>query len=207
MIPVVTAAIVAAVLSPVVRFLAAPQACRAAPGRRSCSPSVLAAGAGLNTFLIIAGITSQLERAREGLLKSAAAKLQSTLQDAGVSARDAAKAVHHDSASSSLSGAFHALLEWPRYGRQGARLAGDLSVLHRPEPVLPAQGRAAIGRAWLQGHIGLPQAVGQTVGERTLQALRGYFAGVAAVAAFNAIVIGLGALVLGVPLAPARSRS
>ena len=32
-----------------------------------------------------------------------------------------------------------------------------------------------------------------------LQSLRGYFVGVTAVAAFNAVVIGLGALVLGVP--------
>ena len=45
-------------------------------------------------------------------------------------------------------------------------------------------GRAARRRAGVTG--------------RTLQALRGYFTGVTAVAAFNAIVIGLGALVLGV---------
>jgi predicted PurR-regulated permease PerM len=34
---------------------------------------------------------------------------------------------------------------------------------------------------------------------RTLGALQGYFAGVTAIAAFNAIVIGLGAVVLGLP--------
>ena len=32
-----------------------------------------------------------------------------------------------------------------------------------------------------------------------LQSLRGYFVGVTAVAVFNAVVIGLGALVLGLP--------
>jgi putative heme transporter len=36
---------------------------------------------------------------------------------------------------------------------------------------------------------------------RTLQSLRGYFVGVTAIAAFNGIVIGLGALVVGVPQA------
>ena len=36
---------------------------------------------------------------------------------------------------------------------------------------------------------------------RTLQSLRGYYVGVTAVAAFNGIVIGLGALIVGVPQA------
>ena len=42
--------------------------------------------------------------------------------------------------------------------------------------------------------MGLPPTVAQMVTRRTLGALRGYFAGVTAIAAFNAIVIGLGAL-------------
>ena len=54
-------------------------------------------------------------------------------------------------------------------------------------------------RAWAERHMGVPAPVGRIVAGRTLQSLRGYFAGVTAVAAFNAIVIGLGALVLGVP--------
>ena len=46
--------------------------------------------------------------------------------------------------------------------------------------------------------MGVPHDVGRMITGRTLQSLRGYFTGVTAVAAFNAIVIGLGALVLGV---------
>src|SRR4030095_8340954 len=46
---------------------------------------------------------------------------------------------------------------------------------------------------------GLPPAVSHVITGRTLGALQGYFAGVTAIAAFNAIVIGLGALVLGLP--------
>ena len=46
--------------------------------------------------------------------------------------------------------------------------------------------------------MGVPHDVGRAITGRMLQALRGYFTGVTAVAAFNAIVIGLGALVLGV---------
>jgi predicted PurR-regulated permease PerM len=47
----------------------------------------------------------------------------------------------------------------------------------------------------------VPPAVGHIVVSRTLQSLRGYFVGVTAVAAFNGIVIGLGALIIGVPQA------
>ena len=47
--------------------------------------------------------------------------------------------------------------------------------------------------------MGVPHELGHTITARTLQSLRGYFVGVTAVAVFNAVVIGLGALVLGVP--------
>ena len=47
--------------------------------------------------------------------------------------------------------------------------------------------------------MGVPKDLAHTITGRTLQSLRGYFVGVTAVAAFNAIVIGLGALVLDVP--------
>ena len=47
--------------------------------------------------------------------------------------------------------------------------------------------------------MGIPHPVARVVTGRTLGALRGYFAGVTAIAVFNAVVIGLGALVLGLP--------
>jgi putative heme transporter len=55
-------------------------------------------------------------------------------------------------------------------------------------------------RRWGERHMGVPLPVARTISRRTLGSLRGYFGGVTAVAAFNGIVIGLGALVLGVPL-------
>jgi predicted PurR-regulated permease PerM len=42
--------------------------------------------------------------------------------------------------------------------------------------------------------------VARTISRRVLQSLRGYFFGVTIVAVFNAVVVSLGALVLGVPL-------
>ena len=56
-------------------------------------------------------------------------------------------------------------------------------------------------RAWGERHLGVPISVAHTITGRVLTSLRGYFLGVTVVAAFNATVIGLGALVLGVPLA------
>jgi predicted PurR-regulated permease PerM len=47
--------------------------------------------------------------------------------------------------------------------------------------------------------MGVPEDLAHTIASRTLQSLRGYFVGVTAVAAFNAVIIGLGALVLDVP--------
>ena len=56
-------------------------------------------------------------------------------------------------------------------------------------------------RAWGERHMGVPQDVARTVTDRTIGSLRDYFQGVTIVAAFNGVVIGLGALIFGVPLA------
>jgi predicted PurR-regulated permease PerM len=56
-------------------------------------------------------------------------------------------------------------------------------------------------RRWIDGHMGVPTNVAQTVTGGVLRSLRGYFLGVTIVAAFNGVVVGVGALILGVPLA------
>ncbi|HWH95139.1 MAG TPA: AI-2E family transporter [Baekduia sp.] len=50
-------------------------------------------------------------------------------------------------------------------------------------------------------HLGLPQAVANIVTTNIAKSLRSYFLGVTIIAAFNGAVLGLAALVLGVPLA------
>ena len=55
-------------------------------------------------------------------------------------------------------------------------------------------------RAWGERRLGVPQSLAHTITGRVLQSLRGYFFGVTIVATFNAVVIGTGALILGVPL-------
>ncbi len=56
-------------------------------------------------------------------------------------------------------------------------------------------------RAWGERHMRVPVSVAHIITQRILESLRGYFLGVTIVAAFNGVVVGLGALLLGVPLA------
>jgi predicted PurR-regulated permease PerM len=55
--------------------------------------------------------------------------------------------------------------------------------------------------AGVESRMGVPKPVARTVTTNVIRSLRGYFLGVTIVAAFNGVVVGLGALVLGVPLA------
>jgi predicted PurR-regulated permease PerM len=56
-------------------------------------------------------------------------------------------------------------------------------------------------RAAVDRHLGVPEPVAQTITGGVIRSLRGYFRGVTLIAAFNGTVVGLGALLLGVPLA------
>jgi predicted PurR-regulated permease PerM len=190
--PVVTAAIVAAVLSPVVRKLHAHGVPRAA-GTAGVFLAVAAVGAGF-VVLMLGIVTSESADLVNGL-KSGANRLETTLKDSGVSA-DQAKQVK-DAVSGNLSGAFHALLKGAGVG---VEVLGSL-VIFLAFTMLSLFFLLKDGpqiRGWVERHMGVPQDVGRAITGRVLQALRGYFTGVTAVAAFNGIVIGLGALVVGV---------
>jgi predicted PurR-regulated permease PerM len=193
--PVLTAAIIAAVLSPVVRWLQRHRLPRSAAAAILLLLAIaLAIGM---TLLILSGITSQASGLRADL-RGAADTLRGWLEDAGVSASSAQDA--QAGASSALSRAFDVLRNG--LGRSIAGLASlavflsftalSLFFLLKDGPVI---------RGWVERHMGVPHSVAQTITQRTLQALRGYFAGVTAVALFNAIVIGGGALLVGVPRA------
>jgi putative heme transporter len=56
-------------------------------------------------------------------------------------------------------------------------------------------------RGWLDRHLGVSEPVARTITGAVITSLRGYFRGVTFVAAFNAVVVGLAALLLDVPLA------
>jgi putative heme transporter len=56
-------------------------------------------------------------------------------------------------------------------------------------------------RRWLNGHLAVPLFVADTITGRVVHSVRQYFLGTTIVAAFNAIVVGVGAWLLDVPLA------
>jgi predicted PurR-regulated permease PerM len=191
-IPVITAGILAAVLSPVVGWLDRhmPRALAAAIVFLALIVLGVAVGVGL-----LAGVAGEA-KSLQGTLHTAVDHIQKWLQDAGVSTSEAQSA--GDDASAGVSGAYHALLSGLGTGVKAfaslavflAFTALSLFFLLKDGPVI---------RAWTERHIGIPPAVAGTITQRVLQSLRGYFAGVTAVAAFNAVVIGLGAIVLDVP--------
>ena len=192
-VPVITASIIAAVLSPVVGWLA-----RHKLGRGGGAGVVLlgtVALGGLILVLLLSGVTSQLPEL-EKTLKTAVDKGQEWLKDAGVSTSKAESA--GNDASSSASDIVHALLSGVGTGIERlASLAAFLSFTLLSLFFLLKDG--PVIRKWVERHMGVPDKLGHTITQRTLQSLRGYFVGVTAVAVFNAVVIGLGALVLGLP--------
>ena len=194
-IPVVTAAILAAVLSPVVGYLERRRVPRGA-GTAIVFLLIIVLGA-LVTVLILAGVSSQSGDLTSDLQKGAD-KIQGWLQDLGIDQETAQQA--NDDASSSTSDAFHALLDGLGTGIDAlASFVVFLSFMLLSLVFLLKDGPKI--RAWGERHLGVPVSVAHTITGRVLTSLRGYFLGVTVVAAFNAIVIGLGALVLGVPLA------
>lgn len=147
--------------------------------------------------LVLAGITSEVDASRDNL---AAAKdtIAQWLSDLGIKSGTADGAV--SDVSSAVSDAVPALLKGVASGLES--LSGVAVFLSLTALILFFQlldGPTI--RHWTERHMRVPEPVAHQMTERVLQSLRGYVVGVSLVAAFNATVVGVGALILGVPLA------
>ena len=193
-VPVIVAAVVAAVGSPIVDWLHRHRIPRPL-GAALLMLAIVAIGAA-TVVIILAGITSELSSI-SGHLDDAKNTIAGWLTDLGVDPSTADKA--KSSADSGVSNSASTLLDGV-----GAVLSGLSSlVFFLAMTALSLFFLLADGpkiRAWGEGHMGVPEPVARIVSLRTLGALRGYFVGVAIVAAFNAVVVTVGALILGVPL-------
>jgi predicted PurR-regulated permease PerM len=192
--PMVCALIVAVVAMPVVRTLD-----RHMPRWLAAALVLIAVAAivVLIVILVVAGITGQSAE----LSAQAAAgvdKLQSWMTSAGVD-------------SSSASGAGASVKQAVPH-MISTLVHGVVSGIRGLASVIFGLSFAALGtffllkdgpgmRAWVDRHVGLPAPVARIVTGSIITSLRGYFRGVTLVAAFNGVLVGLGALVLGVPLA------
>ena len=194
-LPVITAAVVASVAAPVMRWLAGRGLPRAL-GAALLLLSMVALGAGM-VVVIVAGITSQ-SADLGAQLSDAKDTIQGWLEDLGVDPGNAQDA--KNDASSSVTTSVSTLLQGVAGGlKELSSLAFFLALTTLSLFFLLMDGPKV--RSWLERNAGVPVPVAHTVVDRILQSLRGYFFGVTIVAAFNAVVVGVGALVLGVPLA------
>jgi putative heme transporter len=193
-LPLITAGIIAAVASPLVAWLRR----RGVPrgiGAALLMLALVAIGIGM-ALMIIGGITGEAS-AVAGHLSDAKDTIAGWLQDLGVdpSKADAAK----DQASAGVSDGVSALLDGVAAGLSKlsslvfflAMTVLSLFFLLKDGPTI---------RNWADGHLGVPRPVAQTITQRVIGSLRGYFLGVTIVAAFSTVVVTIGSLILGVPL-------
>jgi predicted PurR-regulated permease PerM len=147
--------------------------------------------------LVIGGITSQAD-AIGSHAQAAADEAEGWLKSAGVDSGGAADATANVEAS--VPDILSTLTRGIATGVAGlASLVFGVSFAILSLFFLLKDGPSM--RRWVDHHMGVPPSVAQTVTGGVILSLRRYFAGVAIVAAFNGVVVGLGALVLGVPLA------
>jgi putative heme transporter len=193
-VPVIAAGVIASVASPLVGWLQRRGVPRPA-GAILLLVGIVLLGA-LVVFTVLAGITSQVGDIGAHL-DDAKNTMEGWLKDLGVDPSTAGDA--KNDASSSVSTGVSALLQGIAGGiKELSSLVFFLAMTALSLIFLLADGPKI--RAWGERHMGVPVPVARTISNRTLQSLRGYFLGVTLVAAFNAAVVGLGALLLGVPL-------
>jgi predicted PurR-regulated permease PerM len=192
--PLIAATVVAAVVAPLIAGLhrrGIPRA--AAAGLLLLAAVVLAAAV---IAAILAGVDSQHDEIA-AQLSAAKDHLTQWLDDLGVGRPSAQEAV--DDGSVAVSAAVPALLKGVAIGLKAlSSLAVFLSLTALSLFFLLKDGPAI--RRWLERHMGIPPAIAHDMGDRALESLQGYFKGVTVVAIFNAAVVFVGALILGVPL-------
>jgi len=192
--PMVGALIVSVVAMPLVRRLDPhmPRAVAAA--------IVLIAIAVIAVFIVvivIAGITGQSSEI-SAALAAGVDRIQGWMKSAGVDSSSASGAATtaKNAAAQMTSTLVHGII----HGIRGlASVLLGLSLAALGTFFLLKDGQQM--RRWLDRHVGLPEPIACTISGAVITSLRGYFRGVTLVAAFNGVVVGLAALILGVPLA------
>ena len=191
--PVLVGAILATVAGPLVTKMQRRRIPRAA-GAAVVLLGLLALGV-LIALLVFGGIVEQSSEIKAAA-SEAADKVQKWAEDAGAGGTSgAADDVKQDTAATGKT-----LVQGVVDGIQGlTSLIFFFTFLCFSTFFLLKDGPAI--RAFIDRSLGVPRAVATTITDNVIRSLRKYFLGVTIVAAFNAVVVGLGALVLDVPLA------
>ena len=148
-------------------------------------------------LLVLGGLVSQSDEIRANAT-AAANEAQQWLENAGVDSSGAQSA--NDNVSSAVPELIGTLTHGIARGIEGvASLAFAFAFSIFSVFFLLKDGPAL--RRFLNRHCGVPEPAASVVTADVIAAVRRYFTGVTIVAAFNAVVVGVGAYLLDVPLA------
>jgi len=191
--PVAVGAVVAVVASPLVGWLQRHRIPRGA-GSAIVLLSLLAIIV-VAVGLVIGGIVEQSGSIKSSLTE-AVTHVEQWFQDADANSTAGTK----QDVVNAVSGSGHTFLQGLASGiRSLTSLIFFLTFTCFTVFFLLKDGRRI--RDWVDHHLGLPVELATLITGNVMTAMRRYFLGVTAVAAFNAAVVGIGALILGVPLA------
>ena len=183
-VPVVVGAILATVAGPAVTKLQAKGLPRAL-GAAIVLLALLALGA-LIFLLVLGGIVEQSDQIKESA-SDAADKVEQWLDDAGVQDVSSTK----EDTKSGIAEAGRTLLDGLARGIEGlTSLVFFVTFSVFATFFLLKDGPSV--RTFIDRHLGVPHAVATTVTGNVIASLRRYFLGVTIVAAFNAVVVGIG---------------
>lgn len=193
--PVIVAGIISSVASPLVDWLRRHGIPRGV-GAGFVFLLIVAIGAAVG-LIVLTGIASQADSLSERL-RDGANELESLARDLGVKAETAAGA--NAGASASISDAFEALTHG---------LLGGIDMLTSLAVFLSftalslffmLKDMPTIG-GFVERHLGVPVPAARSMMSRVAGSLRGYFLGVTVVSIWSSLIVGGGALALGVPMA------
>jgi predicted PurR-regulated permease PerM len=192
--PLITAGIIASVASPLVDWLRRRGVSRGV-GAVLVFLAIALIGVAVG-LIVLTGIASQADSLSERL-REGASEIESLVHDLGVKAQTAASA--NADASSSISKGFEALTHGLIGGADKlASLAVFLSFTALSLFFL-LKDAPTIG-GFVERHLGVPVPLAHSMLGRVAGSLRGYFLGVTVVSVWSALIVGAGALLLGVPL-------
>jgi putative heme transporter len=193
-LPVITAGIIASVASPLVDLLQRRGLPRSI-GAALVFLVIIAVGVGVGV-MILAGIASEAsglsERLREG-----ASEIESFVHSLGVDASTAAKA--SSDAQSSISAGFDALTHGVIVGVDRLTSLTVFLSFTALSLFFMLKDMPTIG-GFVERHLGLPVPLAHSILGQVAKSLRGYFVGVTAVSVWSSLIVGGGALALGVPM-------
>lgn len=193
LVPVIVGTIAAAVAGPLVDALQRRKVPRAA-GAALVLLMLLALGV-IVLLLVLGGIVEQGDEIKT-YASQALDKVEGWANDAGADDTSEAK----KDVNVAVEGAGSTLLHGVASGIQGLTSLVFFVSFVLFSTFFLLKDFSSI-RRFVDTHMGIPVPVATTVTDNVLSSLRKYFLGLTIVAAFNGVVVGLGALALGVSLA------